>query len=103
MASLLRRLVPLQTLVKNCRWKFNKSDDLLKHHAVQQHIKRVLDEYKCILTRLDREQVSESERRVLNHKLVEVSQVVNAFERTELAMREETDVRALIHSKLSLT
>lgn len=99
MASLLvRRLVPLQTLVKNCRWKFIKSDDVLKHRAVQQHIKRVLDEYKCILTRLDREQVSESERRLLNHKLVEVSQVVNAFERTELAMSEETDLRALIHN-----
>lgn len=98
MASLLRRLVPLQTLVKNCRWKFIKSDDVLKRRAVQQHIKRVLDEYKCILTRLDREQVSESERRLLNHKLVEVSQVVNAFERTELAMSEETDLRALIHN-----
>lgn len=96
MAWVLCRVVSLQTVR---RWKSYKSDDFWKHEAVQKHIKRVLDEYQCVLSRLEREQVSESQRKGLNHKLVQLSRVVNAFDRTQHAMREEKDIETLIHSK----
>ncbi|XP_057193403.1 peptide chain release factor 1, mitochondrial isoform X1 [Triplophysa rosa] len=95
MAWVLRRVASLQTVR---RWKSYKSDDFLKHEAVQKHIKRVLDEYWCVSSRLEREQVSESERKGLNHKLVHLSRVVDAFDRTQHAMREEKDIETLIHN-----
>ncbi|XP_056606795.1 peptide chain release factor 1, mitochondrial [Triplophysa dalaica] len=96
MAWVLRRVASLQTVR---RWKSDyKSEDFLKREAVQKHIKRVLDEHQCVSSRLEREHVSESERKGLNHKLVHLSRVVDAFERTQHAMREEKDVDALIHS-----
>lgn len=89
----LRRVVSLQTVR---RWKSYKSDDFLKHDAVQKHMNRLLDEYQCVLSRL--EEVSESERKGLNHKLVQLSRVVNAFNRTQHAMREEKDIKTLMHN-----
>lgn len=97
MARVLRRVASLQTVR---RWKSDyKSEDFFKHEAVEKHIKRVLDEHQCVSSRLEREHVSESERKGLNHKLVHLSRVVDAFERTQHAMREERDIDSLIHSK----
>ncbi|XP_051562075.1 peptide chain release factor 1, mitochondrial isoform X2 [Myxocyprinus asiaticus] len=93
MASVVFRLV---RSVSSCRPFSHKTDDFLKSDAVQRHIKRVLDEYKCISSSVESGCVSESDRKVLNLKLVEVSKVFNAFERAQLVMRELTEIQTLI-------
>uniref|UniRef100_A0A673N7T1 Prokaryotic-type class I peptide chain release factors domain-containing protein n=1 Tax=Sinocyclocheilus rhinocerous TaxID=307959 RepID=A0A673N7T1_9TELE len=97
MAALCRLAPRLQT-VRICRSVGHKTDDLLKNELLQRHIKRVIDEQKCISSRLDGGQVTESDRRALNLRLVEVSKVVKAFERTQLAFRELTEIQTLIHN-----
>ncbi|XP_051986664.1 peptide chain release factor 1, mitochondrial [Xyrauchen texanus] len=95
MASAVFRLV---RSVSSCRPFSHKTDDFLKSDVVQRHIKRVLDEYKCMSSSVESGCVSESDRRGLNLKLVEVSKVFNAFERAQLAMRELTEIQTLIHN-----
>lgn len=98
MAALCRLAPRLQT-VRICRSIGHKTDDLLQNELVQRHIKRVIDEQKCISSRLESGQVPESDRRELNLRLVEVSKVVKAFERTQLVFRDLTEIQTLIHSE----
>ncbi|XP_050967737.1 peptide chain release factor 1, mitochondrial isoform X1 [Labeo rohita] len=95
---LVMRLSPRVQTVRLCRSNGHKTDDLLKNDAVQRHIKRVIDEQTGISSRLESGQMTESDRRALNLRLVEVSKVVKAFERTQLALRELTEIQTLIHN-----
>ncbi|KAL1272201.1 hypothetical protein QQF64_028063 [Cirrhinus molitorella] len=100
MAALLRlvmRLSPRVQTVRFCRSNGHKTDDLLHNEAVQRHIKRVIDEQTGISSRLESGQVTESDRRALNLRLVEMSKVVHAFEKTQLALKELTEINTLIH------
>ncbi|KTF88816.1 hypothetical protein cypCar_00035177 [Cyprinus carpio] len=97
MAALCRLAPRLQT-VRICRSIGHKTDDLLQNELVQRHIKRVIDEQKCISSRLESGQVPESDRRELNLRLVEVSKVVKAFEKTQLVFRDLTEIQTLIHN-----
>lgn len=102
MAALIRvllRLSPRVHTVSVLRSHGHKSEDLLKNDAVQKHIKRVIDEQKAVSSRLESGQVTESDRRALNLRLVEVMKVVKAFERTQLALRELAETQTLIHSE----
>ncbi len=102
MAALIRillRLSPRVHTVRVLRSNGHKSDDLLKTEAVQRHIKRLIDEQKTVSSRLESGQVTESDRRALNLRLVEVMKVVNAFERTQLALGELAELQTLIHSE----
>lgn len=104
MAALIRillRLSPRVHTVRVLRSNAHKTDDLLKNEAVQRHIKRVIDEQKAISSRLESGQVTESDRRALNLRLVEVMKVVKAFERTRLALGELAEIQTLIHSESS--
>lgn len=94
---ILRRVWPLQTL-RTCRSNSHKPEDFLKSDAVQRRIKRVTDEHTSITGRLESGQLTESDRRVLNQKLIEASKVINAFERTQLALRERAEIQTLIHN-----
>ncbi|KAL0191880.1 hypothetical protein M9458_014578, partial [Cirrhinus mrigala] len=94
---LVMRLSPRAQTVRFCRSNGHKSGDLLRNDEVQRHIKRVIDEQTGISSRLESGQVTESDRRALNLRLVEVSKVVKAFERTQLALRELTEIQNLIH------
>lgn len=101
MAALIRvllRLSPRVHTVRVLRSHGHKSEDLLKNEAVQKHIKRVIDEQKAVSSRLESGQVTESDRRALNLRLVEVMKVVKAFERTQLALRELAEIQTLIHN-----
>ncbi|XP_073708419.1 peptide chain release factor 1, mitochondrial [Garra rufa] len=101
MAALVRlvmRLSPRVQTVRFCSSNGHKTDDLLQNEALQRHIKRVIDEQNGISSRLDSGQVTESDRRELNLRLVEMSKVVKAFERTQLALRELTEIQTLIHN-----
>lgn len=101
MAALIRvllRLSPRVHTVRVLRSHGHKSEDLLKNEAVQKHIKRVIDEQKAVSSRLESGQVTESDRRALNLRLVEVKKVVKAFERTQLALRELAEIQTLIHN-----
>lgn len=101
MAALIRillRLSPRVHTVRVLRSNGHKSDDLLKTEAVQRHIKRLIDEQKTVSSRLESGQVTESDRRALNLRLVEVMKVVNAFERTQLALGELAELQTLIHN-----
>lgn len=99
LSRILRRVSPLLQTVRICRSNSHKTDDFLKNDAVQRRIKRVIDEHKTITSRLESDQLTESDRRTLNLQLVEVSKVVNAFERTRLALRELEEIQTLIHSE----
>ncbi|XP_026068579.1 peptide chain release factor 1, mitochondrial [Carassius auratus] len=94
----LWRLAPRLLTLRICRSIGHKTDELLKNELVQRHIKRVIDEQKCISSRLESGQVPESDRRGLNLRLVEVSKIVKAFEKTQLAFRELTEIQTLIHN-----
>ncbi|XP_051753037.1 peptide chain release factor 1, mitochondrial isoform X1 [Ctenopharyngodon idella] len=98
LSRILRRVSPLLQTVRICRSNSHKTDDFLKNDAVQRRIKRVIDEHKTITSRLESDQLTESDRRTLNLQLVEVSKVVNAFERTRLALRELEEIQTLIHN-----
>ncbi|KAK2889699.1 hypothetical protein Q8A67_015074 [Cirrhinus molitorella] len=97
LVRLVRRLSPRVQTVRFCRSNGHKTDDLLHNEAVQRHIKRVIDEQTGISSRLESGQVTESDRRALNLRLVEMSKVVHAFEKTQLALKELTEINTLIH------
>ncbi|XP_067314769.1 peptide chain release factor 1, mitochondrial [Pseudorasbora parva] len=98
---ILRRVSPpLQTL-RSCRSSSHKPKDFLMSDAVQRRIKRVIEEHTSITDRLESDQLTESERKTLNQKLVEASKVINAFERTQLALRERAEIHTLIHNSSS--
>ncbi|XDV35144.1 hypothetical protein PO909_005146 [Leuciscus waleckii] len=95
---ILRRFSPRLQTVRICRSNSHKTEDFLKNEAVQRRIKRVMDEQKSITARLERGQMTESDRRALNQTLVEASRVINAFEKTQLALRELAEIQTLIHN-----
>ncbi|XP_056099476.1 peptide chain release factor 1, mitochondrial isoform X2 [Rhinichthys klamathensis goyatoka] len=95
---ILRRASPRLQTVRICRSNSHKTEDFLKSEAVQRRIKRVMDEQKSITARLERGQMTESDRRALNQTLVEASRVINAFEKTQLALRELAEIQTLIHN-----
>lgn len=95
---ILRRVSPRLQTVRICRSKSHKTEDFLKNEAVQRRIKRVMDEQKSITARLERGQMTESDRRALNQTLVEASRVINAFEKTQLALTELAEIQTLIHN-----
>lgn len=96
---ILRRVSPRLQTVRICRSNSHKTEDFLKNEAVQRRIKRVMDEQRSITARLERGQMTESDRRALNQTLVEASRVINAFEKTQLALRELAEIQTLIHSE----
>ncbi|XP_077103609.1 peptide chain release factor 1, mitochondrial [Siphateles boraxobius] len=98
LTRILRRVSPRLQTVRICRSNSHKTEDFLKNEAVQRRIKRVMDEQKSITARLERGQIKESDRRTLNQTLMEASRVINAFEKTQLALRELAEIETLIHN-----
>ncbi|KAK7155916.1 hypothetical protein R3I93_010552 [Phoxinus phoxinus] len=93
---ILRRVSPRLQTVRICRSNSHKTEDFLKNEAVERRVRRAMDEQKSITARLERGQMPETDRRALNQTLVEASRVINAFEKTQLALRELAEIQTLI-------
>ncbi|XP_007244273.3 peptide chain release factor 1, mitochondrial [Astyanax mexicanus] len=75
-----------------------KAEELLRNEAVQKHLKRLLQEYRTISSSLQSDTGSDSDRRALNRRLVDLSSVVNTFESCEAALSELAEVEAHLQS-----
>uniref|UniRef100_A0A8B9JN40 Mitochondrial translational release factor 1 n=1 Tax=Astyanax mexicanus TaxID=7994 RepID=A0A8B9JN40_ASTMX len=76
-----------------------KAEELLRNEAVQKHLKRLLQEYRTISSSLQSDTGSDSDRRALNRRLVDLSSVVNTFESCEAALSELAEVEAHLQSR----
>ncbi|KAK7145379.1 hypothetical protein R3I94_011472 [Phoxinus phoxinus] len=95
---ILRRVSPRLQTVRICRSNSHKTEDFLKNEAVERRVRRAMDEQKSITARLERGPMPETDRRALNQTLVEASRVINAFEKTQLALRELAEIQTLIYN-----
>lgn len=96
---ILRRVSPLLQPVRICRSNSHKTDDFLKNEAVQRRIKRVMDEHETVTSRLESDQLTDTDRRTLNLRLAEVTRVMDTIERSREALRELEEIHTLIHSE----
>ncbi|KAL7891054.1 hypothetical protein AOLI_G00005300 [Acnodon oligacanthus] len=85
-------------LTRRYCYKGYKGEDLLKNEAVQRHLQRLLGEYRSVSSSLQSEAVSDSERRMLNRRLVELSVVADTFQSCESALKELAEVEAYLQS-----
>ncbi|KAK1798775.1 hypothetical protein P4O66_007067, partial [Electrophorus voltai] len=83
---------------RSSRLSCHAGDDLLQNGAVQRHLKRLLAEYTNISSSLQQAEVSDSDRRVLNRRLLELSTVATTFQSCESAAEELAEVEALLQS-----
>ncbi|XP_076872046.1 peptide chain release factor 1, mitochondrial [Brachyhypopomus gauderio] len=94
------RRLPLLTNITLSRSCCHGGEDLLKHQAVQRHLRNLLGEYKRISSSLQHEEVSDSDRRGLNRRLVELSPVYTTFQSYEKTINDLEEVEALLQSTM---
>ncbi|KAG9349541.1 hypothetical protein JZ751_027986 [Albula glossodonta] len=76
----------------------NTASDLLRLDAVQRHIQGLVSEYNHITRRLENGLLNDSDRKVLNRRQVELLPLATAYQNTENAMADFTEVECLLQS-----
>lgn len=94
----MRRVSPRVLTAIVCRSAGHRSDDFLQHDALRRLVKRAVDEHRAVSSRLESGAVSEADRRALTRRLLDASALMEAFEETELLLREMEDLQTLIHN-----
>ncbi|KAI1899573.1 hypothetical protein AGOR_G00063170 [Albula goreensis] len=76
----------------------NTASDLLRLDAVQRHIQGLVSEYNHITRRLENGLLNDSDRKVLSRRQVELLPLATAYQNTENAMADFTEVECLLQS-----
>ncbi|KAL4608835.1 peptide chain release factor 1, mitochondrial [Arapaima gigas] len=80
------------------RFSDHDSSDLLQHEAVQKYLQGLVLEYRDISQRLQNESASESERKALSKRHIELIPLATAFQNIENTMNDLKDLEALSES-----
>ncbi|KPP61360.1 hypothetical protein Z043_120551, partial [Scleropages formosus] len=82
------------------RFCHNDPGDLLRHESVQKYLHGLVDEYRDISQKLQNqnESASESERRAMNKRHIDLMPLGTAFENIENAVKDLKELEALLQS-----
>ncbi|KAL1022245.1 hypothetical protein UPYG_G00024150 [Umbra pygmaea] len=84
------------SIVSSLRYCHNNLGDLYCNESVQRYIRHLMEEYIDVTKKLQHVFLSDTDRKILSKKQVELSPVANAFQSTENAVKDLEEVESLL-------
>ncbi|XP_033866296.3 peptide chain release factor 1, mitochondrial-like isoform X1 [Acipenser ruthenus] len=74
------------------------SKELLQQESVQRYLEKMIEEYRQVTQRLNNTALTESERRTMSRRQIELSPMATVFQQSQRAVKDMKDVQAIIES-----
>ncbi|XP_034145820.1 peptide chain release factor 1, mitochondrial isoform X2 [Esox lucius] len=84
------------SVLSSIRYCHNNFGDLYRNESVQRYLRQLVDEYRVVTKTLQHGFLSDTERKRLNKRQVELSPVANAFQSAEHALKDIEEVQSLL-------
>ncbi|XP_041115738.1 peptide chain release factor 1, mitochondrial isoform X2 [Polyodon spathula] len=80
---------------RHCR---HFSKELLQQQSVQRYLEKMIEEYRQITQRLNDTALTESDRRIMSRRQIQLSPMATIFQESQRAVKNLQDVQAIIES-----
>lgn len=74
------------------------SKELLQQESVQRYLEKMIEEYRQVTQRQNNTALTESERRTMSRRQIELSPMATVFRQSQRAVKDLKDVQAIIES-----